>query len=302
MRAQSEYNNLRRLWKENHTSPVWSEEDLPRLFRLPRNWRRRLRLPRPRFVPPMEKNHGYYQHIICLMNHHPDQMRKYIHQVREATRPEEVVCNLEQLFRHRPMAGRICYHAMPQEPTSREVATNTITPGPSLAQLVQEKLSCPDFGEDVKIPGIMTWLKMKGQILRHYQRLNLNKIHHQDLYWHLKMHSFGLPRTDNLLQVLRQRAIRYLELQKCNHTVKEHAQVVAYVVTQAMILTEDEVLLQDIIKRQNFPFSLLSFEQFVNLMTCCFTVEPAPKIFNSGKEPPSWLATEIRSTLIPANV
>lgn len=69
---------------------------------------------------------------------------------------------------------------------------------------------------------------------RRNHRCFAQKITHSDLFWHLKMHAYFLPRNENLVQALRQRAIRFLEGCK-EHSMKVHSKTVAYVVTQAIM-------------------------------------------------------------------
>lgn len=123
---------------------------------------------------------------------------------------------------------------------------------------------CSVLGPRVRIPGMMTGIKRLCQISRQYREDNINRAHHDELYWYLKQYAFALPRTDALLQQLRQRAIRFLELKKCNHSQRTHTEIIMHVVTQVMILTEQEILLKDAIDRQGFLIAP-NRETFANL-------------------------------------
>lgn len=229
----------------------FSERDLVRLFKEPRYWRRGLRLAKPFTQERLDWNIGR-----VADHHRPEVVHRHqrLYRVR-GVEPDDLTLGWGLMYQE-TIQWRRCLKQPKQRALGWQEVCSQNTVGTQVgidmnaANHVRDSITCSDGGNHVRVPGFVTWLKTKSQIIRRFQETQLNKVHHEDLYWFLKMHAFGLPRTDSLIQSLRQRAIRFLELRDCKrHSMKEHSQVVTFVVTQVMIESEDELLLKDIMAR-----------------------------------------------------
>lgn len=194
-------------------------EDLQGLFREPRHWRRCLRLPRRR--------------MLNVIRWGP------VNVIPDIDDPEELV---EVVNPHRGYWRRI-KDCIRRRRRNKTVGT---MPDGLHADVGCDATNAP--GEGITLPAC----RAKTKVVPRWKECDIRReesnrkrcfafrVHDEDLYWHLKMHAFFLPRSEALAQQLRMRAIRYLEKQDCHHNVREHATLIAFVVTQAMMITPME--------------------------------------------------------------
>lgn len=251
--------------------------NLGELFKEPRYWRRRLRLPKPRFFPNWNHSPTWWTRE-CLP---ADQ-----HTVNVGRTREWLINNFAHMS---PDLVQLPNYHGPARSIAGE-SDNTIISLTSIKEVLPVKPVPLIDGKPWPIKGVIREAgKYAIKPYYHRERRFYHSLNYkfqrteanvwpgdEELYHYLRMYALFMPRTPLLAQSLKQRAIRWFDqLDRSDVTQEQITNTIAVVVTQVMMMTDEDHRLADIVN-QNF-LNLLNISNYIPVVysmisTCATTL------------------------------